>query len=393
MFNVEFRKQVAKVFRECVQVERTDIFGENDPIPLFNQDDAKVMFPGLVSEGYVPGEGMVIMAINPAGGGDNDNRISTDHALYDAMNEFKKATENQIYEKFEVLNRSALESEQSWGGLTKYINAILEATGRQNNHVYMNAVPYRIRGDKANALPKDAFIRAYDRIISKQLEILKPRAIVVLGKTTDNVLGRYYRDKAPGYYVIPGTIGWRYVTKEAEDAIKVMKMDIVGGSKIKAEQEANSIKGSPIVVEEVEKNSGLRLKRTCGFESFLEDHFKKIGDKTMVELAKSIINGALDLSSFIRLEANTQWIKLMMPGYFFGIGPMVDGFNLAFRSRNIGLGNLAPYKSRRGEGEDWVYVKIKPNAKVTVQDIMEIVEKVNKVPLDLKRATTDEEDV
>lgn len=142
----------------------------------------------------------------------------------------------------------------------------------------------------------------------------------------------------------------------------------------------------------MENKNELGLKRTYGLDSVLGDHFKKIGDTTMKELAKNVINETLSLSDEIKIEANTQWIKLMMPGYYFGIGPMVDGFNLAFRSRNIGLGNLTPYKSRRGEGEDWVYVKIKTDAKVTVQDIMEIVEKINKIPLGIKRVTTDEKE-
>ena len=102
----------------------------------------------------------------------------------------------------------------------------------------------------------------------------------------------------------------------------------------------------------------------------------------MVELAKAAINGTLDLSRAARIEANTQWIKLMLPSYEFGIGPMVDGFNLAFRSRYIGLGNLEPYKSSRGKDEQWVYVRIKPDAKINLDDIMEIVKKVNKLPAD-----------
>ncbi|MBF0217741.1 MAG: hypothetical protein HQL30_12205 [Candidatus Omnitrophica bacterium] len=210
-------------------------------MPISNQDDARVMFPGLVSECYVLGEGIVVMAINPGGGGDNDTRIQTDHAFYGAMNEFKQASGEEIHAKFEALNRAALESEQSWGGLTKYINTILCATGRQNNHVYMNAVPYRIRGDKANQVPREAFIRAYDKIVSKQLEILKPRAIVVLGKTTDNILGMYYRDKVPGYYVIPGTTGWRYITKEAHEAIEAMRGDIIKPAETREEKKIGAV--------------------------------------------------------------------------------------------------------------------------------------------------------
>jgi len=391
MNNKVFRKRLADDFYKCVQVERSEIFGENDPIPLKQQDDARVMFAGLVTGGYVPGEGIVIMAINPAGGGDNDTRIPSDHELYKSMHEFKEAAVGEILDKFEALNKAALESEQSWGGLTKYINAVLEATDRKNNHVYMNAVPYRVRGDKASDIPRDAFSKAYDKIVSNQLEALKPRAIIVLGKTTDKVLGRYYRDKAPAYYVIPGTRGWTFITDEAKEAIEGIDLNIEGVFKPGEDRKSESIEVNSPKEYVMEKNNDLGLKRTCGYEGLLKDHLKKIGDRKMTELVKGAINGALDLSNSIRIEANTQWIKLMMPSYEFGIGPIVDGFNLAFRSRNIDLGSLAPYRSSRGEGEQWVYVRIKQEAQVTVEDIMDIVKKVNKLSADVKKVVDDEE--
>jgi len=137
-------------------------------------------------------------------------------------------------------------------------------------------------------------------------------------------------------------------------------------------------------------NNNLSLKKTCGYSELLETHFDKMADRDMKELAKSVINGALDLSDSIRIEANTQWIKLMMPEYTFGIGPMVNGFNLAFRSRNIDLGNLSQYRSKRGEGEEWVYVRIKPDVKIALNDIMEIVKKVNKMPSDIEKVVIEE---
>jgi hypothetical protein len=235
------------------------------------------------------------------------------------------------------------------------------------------------------------FTRAYEKVVSKQLEVLKPKAIIVLGKTADKVLGKYYRGKAPGYHVVPGTIGWSYITDAAKEAIDKIRQGIGSSQTTSGKTEPEKIQVKAPEEHAAEKTNDLGLKRTCGFSNLLEEHFKKIGDRNMVELAKGAINGALDLSDSIKIEANTQWIKLMMPGYFFGIGPMANGFNLAFRSRYIDLGNLSPYKSSRGEGEDWVYIRIKPDAKISVQDIIEIVKKVNKVPSDIKQTTGTEE--
>ena len=133
----------------------------------------------------------------------------------------------------------------------------------------------------------------------------------------------------------------------------------------------------------MENTKDLGLRKTCGFTSMLEDHFKTIHDRDMINLAKTTINATLDLSDSINIEANTKWIKLMMPGYYFGIGPLADGFNLAFRSKNIDLGKLTPYRNPRGKDEDWIYVEIRPEAQITVEDIMEIVKKVNRVPADI----------
>jgi len=223
---MSFRKKVAKVFYECVQNERSEIFGNEDPLPLNKKHDAMVMFPGLVTQEYVPGKGVLIMAFNPAGGGDNDSPIPSDHALYKAMYEFKAAKAAEVYEKFEKLNNAAFVSEKSWNGLSKHIYAILQATDATNNHAYINAIPYRIRGDKSKNLLREYFLNSFEKVVSKQLEILRPAVTVVLGKGVNNKAGGYYRKMAVKYYVVPGTSGWTYIKEEARQMIDKMASDI-----------------------------------------------------------------------------------------------------------------------------------------------------------------------
>jgi len=219
MNNKVFRRHLADVFNKCVQVERSEIFGENDPIPLKQQDDARVMFAGLVTREYIPSKGVLIMALNPAGGGDEDSRTASDHALYKAMYKFKIAKADEIYEAFEKLNDVAYVSERSWNGLSKHICAILQATCSADNHAYINAIPYRTRGDNSSDLSQEYFQKSFEKVVSKQIKILKPRTIVILGKRTNDLVGSYYKDKAEKVYVVPGTPGWTYIKKEAREMI------------------------------------------------------------------------------------------------------------------------------------------------------------------------------
>ena len=276
---MSFRKEMAEVFHECVCVERKDIFGENDPIPISWQDDARLMFPGVVGAEYAPG-GVLLMAINPGGGKDTYSAKQRekygDDRLYPAMGKFKSARGKDVYSSFNELNHIARNVMRNWP-TWKYMVAAIRAVGvADENFVYINAVPYRVRNNDIKLITVEAFHRAKDLVVSKQISFLKPKTLIIIGKTTGNVIGDYYRSVVSNCYVVPGTKWWRYITPEAEKVFKRISQEKGnGGVEVPAVQDDSMSK-----VEVNPNKSTVRTKQDInkqpGFEIYKDiDKIKK----------------------------------------------------------------------------------------------------------------------
>jgi hypothetical protein len=59
------RTDIAVHFHNVSQFTREQLRLEEEHMPLYNQQDAETMFAAYVGKGYIPGEGTLIIGINP----------------------------------------------------------------------------------------------------------------------------------------------------------------------------------------------------------------------------------------------------------------------------------------------------------------------------------------
>jgi hypothetical protein len=145
------RTMLAKHFHGLTQISREEIFGVADigRAPINLQDDAATMFAGYVGSKYQPNKGLLLLAINPGGGGDaREHRTPEDEIFYPKLNIFKRASPTSIVETFEDVNAAFVSIVQGWN-LWTILEPTLKASGRSLDEVaFMNVIPYRTRNDK-----------------------------------------------------------------------------------------------------------------------------------------------------------------------------------------------------------------------------------------------------
>ena len=211
------RLLVAKQFHANVHVCRETIFGSADPIPLNLSSDAKTMFAGYVGSEYKPG-GIILLAINPGGGGDSyTQRSAEDQSLYPLLTAFKEADEETCLEEFEAINSVLEKAIRSWN-LRRIMGPVLAAVGASLSSIcYMNAVPYRTRGDKEpNVMAKSA---AWQHVMAPTLDVLRPGMVIALGKKAGSCIERFYTGSAK-IWVVPRTIGDSRISPEAQEVLR-----------------------------------------------------------------------------------------------------------------------------------------------------------------------------
>jgi hypothetical protein len=207
------------------RISRADLFGGADArlMPLHRKDDASVMFAGFIGRHYVPDAGVLLLAINPGGGGGaNVARSPDDEAFYPLLYDFTKANDSDLLAAFDRVNDAFAVIVRRWN-LWRILEPTLEAASLSLEQVaYMNLVPYRTRG---NAMPpRSAQQVSWREIIEPTLNVLKPLAIVTLGKKAGGVLGRVAPDRSA--YCVPRTIGDTYVSDDARAVHEKMKREL-----------------------------------------------------------------------------------------------------------------------------------------------------------------------
>ena len=208
-------EKIANWWRDCVRISRKDIFGVVDEkcAPEHLLADAATMFAGYVGPNYEPGVGIILLAVNPGGGGDvYATRTAADELLYPLLRKFKAADGLEVLESFERINAAFARIVKDWN-LWRILRPTLEAADVAIEEVaFMNIVPYRTRNDR---MPPVAAARtAWTRIIEPSLYVLAPRAVVAMGKKAGHLVEKLHSGKEP-VYCVPRTNGDRYVSDEA----------------------------------------------------------------------------------------------------------------------------------------------------------------------------------
>ena len=218
------RTKAAQHFYSLTQIEREDLhLGDEKYLPLCLQDDARVMTTGYVGENYEPGKGILLLGINPGGGGTKfaaAGRSAEDELFYPHLYEFK-ATGS--LGSFERINNAYARVLPYWN-LWRILGPTIEAAGTKLDEIaYMNVMPYRTRDNKTP--PVVTQHESWTRIVEPTLELLQPTAIVTLGKKAGSVIERFH-DGGLRHYCVQRTIGDSRVCIEALSTLKVIRQEL-----------------------------------------------------------------------------------------------------------------------------------------------------------------------
>lgn len=208
------RGEIAQLLSANAKVTRQEIFGLLDPKPLHLADDAETMFAGYVSTRYRAGNPL-LLAINPGGGGDTYTvRTAEDRRFYPLLRQLRDADGAASLLPFEAINRAFAEVLPRWN-VMRIVAPVLDATGATLDDIaYLNAVPYRTRGDKEPSVPAKA--SAWSLVTGPSIRALHPGVIVALGKKAGNVLDRFHEEEGPPVFTLPRTIGDRTLSAAAK---------------------------------------------------------------------------------------------------------------------------------------------------------------------------------
>jgi hypothetical protein len=183
-------------------------------------EDARIPFLGFAGSQYRSG-GVVLLAINPGGGGDSYQiRTPQDAQLLPLIETFVTSSPEEVAKHFDSMSSNYAAQVRTWN-LWRILHPVLQACGKELSEVtYLNCFPYRTAGDR---MPQAAVLRAsWAKVIEPLLVVLKPSIVVALGKKVGGVAERQFR--GPGVlYVVPRTIGDTRVSDEANFVLKSLR--------------------------------------------------------------------------------------------------------------------------------------------------------------------------
>ena len=217
------RTAVARLWHACAQIDRSEFFGVEDESkwrPLYLRQEAATMTIGYLGSRYRSGSDILLIGINPGGGGDaHVHRDPHDERLYPALMSFKQAADTDVLAAFDHLQETYPSAIRAWP-LYTVVYPILDAVGRSLDRITLvNVVPYRTRNDKP---PPAQAKRLGWEIVEHTLGHLKPRAIVTLGAAAGNVVNSLYTGDLSAYCV-PRMRGDRGVTPQAREVISHLR--------------------------------------------------------------------------------------------------------------------------------------------------------------------------
>jgi hypothetical protein len=170
---------IVSAFHRTVRIQRDEVFEDDRLMPQCSIADAYIAAPGWVGRDWQPG-GTLLVAINPAGGGDNYRINPTDARLYDLVRAFR-AAEGLASQSatLRALSDAWLQI-QSTHSINRVLAAVLAATGGTfQSSAFLNVLPFRTRENKSAR--RSELRNAWDKGTSHQVRALAPARIVALG--------------------------------------------------------------------------------------------------------------------------------------------------------------------------------------------------------------------
>lgn len=173
---------LASAFHHAAQVTRSALYGtpNDQQLPLNLQSDARIPFVGFCGPHYRKC-GVVLLAINPGGGGDAyASRTPQDSELIALIDGFIAAAPAAAPSAFERMCASYAAQVQTWN-LWRILRLTMEACRTTVEHVcYLNAFPYRTAKDARPA--SQALNITWLEVVAPLLQALQPSLMIALGK-------------------------------------------------------------------------------------------------------------------------------------------------------------------------------------------------------------------
>lgn len=212
---------VIDVFHNVAQLRREHVFPDDRLLPITHQEDARTAATGWVGRDYQPG-GIVLLGVNPGGGGDGYRGNPTDAELYRRLRAFRDAPPESRETAFAEVC-SAWVAIQRTHSIWRVIAATLNAAGASVDQVaFLNMLPFRTREDKP--APVAVMPAAWDRATRPQLDALSPKAIVALGFKAADALARLADpDSMPRTLRVKRARGDMRVTDEAQATLAQLR--------------------------------------------------------------------------------------------------------------------------------------------------------------------------
>lgn len=212
----------ADAFHKAASISRATLYGSqcDRQLPAHLQSDARVPFLGFCGPCYRSG-GVVVLAINPGGGGDTySTRTSQDSELIPLIERFVASSGAQLRPAFERMCASYAAQVQTWN-LWRILQPTLQAACIRLEHsCYLNVFPYRTAKDALPAV--SARQTAWREVISPLLTQLNPSIVIALGKKAGRIAQALHIEP-PRLFVVPRTIGDTYISQDARAVLDAIR--------------------------------------------------------------------------------------------------------------------------------------------------------------------------
>jgi hypothetical protein len=210
-------EEAARLWQAILRTDTGTLFGETYAPRLLNRPHG---FDQIAQPGYIGAEysgRLVFVSMNPGNG--VDGLSEDDLEQYPALERLRDAGPHELVSVFQQLNNILAEITPHWKIYKKLVAPILSGAGIPVSQIaYLTLLQWRT--EKSNGL-RPLYDRCWKAHTQAQMDLLKPRMIILLGKSAGRAF-RSYIDAAStsNVHIIPRGIGDAYVPQEGQMAIK-----------------------------------------------------------------------------------------------------------------------------------------------------------------------------
>ncbi|MGI8962625.1 MAG: hypothetical protein ACR2IV_23295 [Bryobacteraceae bacterium] len=194
--HLQFRSELARLWQQIVRTELQEFLptaAVHAQLLLRADTRDDLAQPGFVGPNYAP-NGIVFVSMNPGNG--NDGNCGGDLNQYRALEALRDAISDDLLKTFEDLTTLLSRFMPSWPLIRNLVAPVLPSAGMQDlsSIAYMNLFNWRTaQGADLAAL----YRRCWTHHTQKQIEMLKLRVIVALGKGVRDHLQSHLLPKIP----------------------------------------------------------------------------------------------------------------------------------------------------------------------------------------------------